>query len=208
MQKGKHKNGFTLVELLLALMITALVVTAVATLGSAMSSANNSTGNTAVKQAQLRYATIKIGEIIRNCRMICHLEENNFAIWRADDNSDGKLNLNELVYIGSDFEKDYLRIFEFYDDTRVLQISDIRPVVTGWDEYGCSTYRDTRLILQCENVQLAVDATPPWSKFASISFDIEESGVMRHYQITAALRCRAGHLLDEYGQFVFADDDE
>lgn len=208
MLKTKYKGGFTLAELLVALMVTAIVLAAAAALAFAMGSANDSTGDTAVKQAQLRYTTIKISDVLRNCRMICHLKENNFAIWRADDNGDGKLNLNELVYLGSNSDGNCVRIFEFYDDTRVLQISDIWPLVTGWLNYGCSTYRDTKLILQCENVQLAVDATPPWSKFASISFDIKENGVMHHYQITAALRSWAGHLLDEYGNLVFSDDDE
>jgi len=208
MRKTRYNNGFTLAELLIALMVTSIVLAAVATLGSAMGSANDSTGDIAVKQAQIRFATIKIKELIGNCRMICHLEENNFAIWRADDNGDGCINLNELTYLGSYYDKSCVRTWEFYNDSRLLDIDYIWPLLTGWTNYGCFTYRYKSLIPECENVELAVDTTPPWSKFASISFDIEENGVMHHYEITAALRGWAGHLIDDNGDFIFSDDDE
>jgi prepilin-type N-terminal cleavage/methylation domain-containing protein len=208
MRKTRYKSGFTLAELLIALMVTSIVLAAVATLAFAMGSANDSAGDIALKQAQIRFATIKIRDLIGNCRMICHLEENNFAIWRADDNGDGCINLDELIYIGSDNNRDYVRIFEFYGDDRVLGIGDIKPLLTEWNDYGCPTYRFNKLIPECENVTLAVYTAPPWSKFASISFDIEENDVSHHYEITAALRAWAGHLIDDNGDFIFSDDDE
>ncbi len=208
MRKTGYNNGFTLAELLIALVVTSIVLAAAAALASALGSANDSTGDIAVKQAQIRFATVKIRELIGNCRMICHLEENNFAIWRADDNDDSCINLDEVTYLGSYYDKSYVRIFEFYDDSRVLDIDDIEPLPSGWSNYGCYTYRYSKLIPECENVTLAVDTTPPWSKFASISFDIEENGVMHHYEITAALRGWAGHLIDDSGGFDFYDDDD
>jgi len=206
MRKTRCNNGFTLAELLVALMVTSIVLAAVAALSFAMSSANDSTGDIAVKQAQIRFATVKIRDLISNCRMICHLEENNFAIWRADDNADGYINLDELTYLGSDYDKSYVRTLEFYNDSRVLDIAGILPLSSGLGEYAW--YRSQKIIPECENVELAVDTAPPWSKFARISFDIEENGVMHHYEITAALRAWAGHLINDYGDFIFADDDE
>lgn len=206
MRITKHNNGFTLAELLIALLVTSIVLAAIATLSFAIGSANDSTGDIAVKQAQIRFATVKIRDLIGNCKMICHLEENNFTIWRADDNADGCINLDELTYLGSDNDTNYIQILEFYNDNRVLDIAGILPLSSGLGEYGL--YRSQKLIPECENVQLAVDATPPWSKFASISFDIEENGIMHHYEITAALRCWAGHLINDSGGFIFSDDDE
>lgn len=208
MRKTGYNNGFTLAELLIALVVTSIVLAAVATLSSALGSANDSTGDIAVKQAQIRFATVKIRELIGNCRMICHLEENNFAIWRADDNDDSYINLDELTYLGSYYDRSFVRIFEFYGDSRVLDIDDIKPFLSEWTDYGCYTYLYKKLIPKCENVTLTVDTTPPWSKFASISFDIEENGVMHHYEITAALQAWAGHLIDDNGNFKFWDDDD
>jgi len=158
MRKTRCNNGFTLAELLVALMVTSIVLAAVAALSFAMSSANDSTGDIAVKQAQIRFATIKIRDLITNCRMICHLEENNFAIWRADDNADGYINLDELTYLGSDYDKSYVRTLEFYNDSRVLDIAGILPLSSGLGEYAW--YRSQKIIPECENVELAVTAGP------------------------------------------------
>ena len=51
-------------------------------------------------------------------------------------------------------------------------------------------------------------ALPPTKrKFVSISFELVENGVVRQYQINAALRAWAGHLLNDSGEIVNSDDD-
>jgi len=59
MRGTKYENGFTFVELLIAMVVTSIVLTAVATLAYAMGTANDSSNDTAVKQAHghfgLRY---------------------------------------------------------------------------------------------------------------------------------------------------------
>ena len=201
------RKGLTLVELLVAMMVTSIILGCVGSLAYAMSRTNEDGEDMAEKQAHLRSATMRITDLIRHCRLICTLEENNISIWRADDNGDGRINLDELVYIGSDLDRDYVRVFEFYDDTRVLELNEIKPIVTGWSSYGSSTYRYTNWIPDCQNVVVAVDETPPLSKTAYISFDMEEGGVLHHYQITASLRSWAEHLLNDSGTIV-TDDDE
>ena len=56
MMINRHNNGkgFTLVELLVALMVTSIILAAVATLAFAMGSVKDSTDDTSSKQAQLR----------------------------------------------------------------------------------------------------------------------------------------------------------
>jgi len=203
-----RRKGLTLVELLVAIMVTSIILGCVGSLAYAMSYTSENGENIAEKQAHLRSATMRISDLIRHCRLICTLEENNISIWRADDNGDGRINLDELVYIGSDFDRDYVRVFEFYDDNRVLNLDEIKPMVTGWSNYGCGSFRYTRWIPDCHNVVVAVDAQPPLSKTAYISFDMEEGGVLRHYQITASLRGRAGHLLNNSATAIVTDDDE
>jgi len=63
------------------------------------------------------------------------------------------------------------------------------------------------MIPQCSNVRFRLDASPPNSKFVSISFDLSENRVVRQYQISAALRAWAGNLLDASGNIVTEDDD-
>ena len=199
-------NGFTLAELLVGLLVTSIVLAAATTLAFALGSVDDYLGDTARKQAQLRYATLKVSDLIKNCKLICRLEENNLAIWCGDYNADGQINLNEMAYLGSDLSGNYLRLCTIFDDNRVVPIGEIKPFISGFSDYGISTYRETYLIPQCRNLQFLVDTGPPWTKFATISFDLEEDGNLHNYQISAAMRCHAGNVLNPSGA-INPDDD-
>ncbi len=205
-QYTARRKGFTLAELIVALTMTVVILTAITALTFAVGSANDVANDTNAKQAQLRYATIRITELIRHCKLICKLEENNIAIWRADDNNNDQINLSEIVYIGSGYDRNYVRILEFPNDNRGLTFGGIKPIVSGWMDYG-STYTYTMLIPECENVTVALDTAPPFSRFATISFDLEENGSMRHYQINASLRSSSENLLRSSGAIIVSDDD-
>ncbi len=198
----RYEKGFTLVELLVALVVTGIVLAAVATLAFAMGAANDVADDSSQKQAQVRYATLRISELIRHCKLICGTPGGDVAIWRADDNGNGQININELVYIERGTSGDYLRLCEFpSSDTSLVNLSDIETLSTS----GYSvTY--VPLVPQCSNVQFSFDAAPPNSRFMSISFDILENGIIRQYQISDTLRGWAGNLLDGSGNIVSDDD--
>ena len=199
-------GGFTLVELLVALVITSLILTAVATIAYALSAANDSTDDTAEKQAQVRYVTLRIGELIRHCKLICGVFEGNLALWRADDNGNSQINLNEVIYI--EHGSDGLRLCEFSSlGNSAIKRAHIDSLVSEWwlAYSGSTSY--TQLIPEASNVQFEFDEPAPASRFVSVSFDIVENGVSGHYQINAALRGWSGNLLDEAGEIVVGDDD-
>jgi prepilin-type N-terminal cleavage/methylation domain-containing protein len=199
----RYKKGFTLVELLVALVVTGIVLAAVATLAFAVGAANDVADDSSQKQAQVRYATLRISELIRHCKLICGTPGSDVAVWRADDNGNGQININELVYIERGTSEDYLRLCEFpSSDTSPVNLSDIETLSTS----GYSvTY--VPLVPQCSNVQFSFDAAPPNSRFMSISFDILENGIIRQYQISDTLRGWAGNLLDGSGNNIVSDDD-
>ena len=195
-------KGFTLVELLVALMVTSIVLSAVVTLAYALGAANDSSNDTSVKQARVRYATLRISELIRHCKLICNTASDDLGVWQADDNSDGQININELVYIEKGPAGDYLRLCELpSSDTSSVNLSDIETLATS--DYNV-TY--VTLIPQCSNVNFSFDVSPPNSNFVSISFDLTENDIIRQYQINATLRGWAGHLLDGSGNIVSDDD--
>ncbi len=202
MRDTRYKKGFTLVELLVALVVTGIVLAAVATLAFAVGAANDVADDSSQKQAQVRYATLRISELIRHCKLICGTPGGDLAVWRADDNGDGQVNINELVYIERGTGRDYLRLCEFpSSDTSPVNLSDIETLSTS----GYSvTY--VPLVPQCSNVQFSFDAAPPNSRLVSIAFDVLENDIVRQYQISAALRGWAGNLLDGSGNIVSDDD--
>jgi len=208
MKNNRYDKGFTLVELLVALVVASIVFTAVATLAYALGAANDSMGDTSRKQAQVRYATLRISELIRNCKLISKTGVTDIAIWVADDNGNKKININELAYIDAGANKDHIRLYKCNNSSNpAVALSEITTVGTSWwlGYYDSESY--TAIIPQCSNVQISCDAAGPRTKFVSISFDIVENGVVRRCQINAAVRGWSGHLLNAAYDTIVSDDD-
>jgi prepilin-type N-terminal cleavage/methylation domain-containing protein len=206
MRDTRYEDGFTLVELLVALIVVSIIFTAVATLAYTLGAVNDAANDMAEKQAQVRYATLRISELIRHCKLICGTPNNDLAIWREDVNDVGQININELVYIERDTNKDFLRLCEFpSSDTTRVNLSQVQTLSP--DNYSV---RRVLLIPQCSNVEFQFDVPPPHSRFVSISFDLVENGVAHQYQISAALRGWAGNLLseNEAGDVIVSSDDD
>jgi len=187
--RPKHNfNGFTLVELLVALMVTSIIFAAVATLAYALGTANDATDDRAEKQAQVRYASLRISELIKYSKLVYAASESEIVLWLDYDKDEHLDESTELVVIKKvGLENGDIQLCEFN--------SAPEPVV---------------LIRRCSNVQFRFDEPllPPMKrKFVSISFDLVENDVACQYQISAALRGWAGHLLNEAGDAIVSDDD-
>jgi prepilin-type N-terminal cleavage/methylation domain-containing protein len=197
------KRGFTLVELLLALVVTGILLAALTTLAFAVGSANDTTDDTIQKQMQIRFATLRVSELIRYCKLICTGPNNELAVWREDENDDGQININELVYIERGAGKDYLGLCEFpASDTSIVSLSDVQTILPS--NYSV-TY--VPLVPECADVEFALDTAPPYTKFVNVSFDMTEDAIVGQYEINAALCCWAGNLLDSTGSDIVSDDD-
>lgn len=212
LSSGSNRSGFTLVELLVALIVSSVVLTAVATLAYALSSANDSTNDTSRKQAQVRYTTLRISDLIRHCKLICFAGPDDFVVWRADDNpEDGQINASELVIIERGSSREYLQLCDFPDGgADPVALSDIHAYSTSWWLSLGLSIRPTPLIKQCSNVQFSFDVLPPplHTRFVNISFDLLENNISRQYQINAFVRGWAGNLLNEAGDGLVVSDDD
>jgi len=199
----RYKNGLTLIELLIAMIVTSIVLTAVVTLAYALDTANDFADDMSKEQAQIRFASLRVSDLIRHCKLICGTPGGELAVWRADD-GDGQININELVYIERGTGKNYLRLCEFpLNDTSPVTLSEIATLSTsGYD------VRYVPLIPECNNVEFYLDDpdSPPNSRLVSISFKVVENGITRQCQINATLRGWAGNLLDDGGNIVSDDD--
>jgi prepilin-type N-terminal cleavage/methylation domain-containing protein len=203
MQDKRYTSGLTLVELLVALVVASIVLTAAATLAFALGAANDATDDTSQKQAQVRFATLRISELVRHCKLVCGTLGSDLAVWRADDNGDGQININELVYIERGANADYLRLCEFpSSDASQIGLSEIETLSPGGYDV---TYMP--LIPQCRDVEFLFDVVPPRTKLLSISFGLTENNVARQYQINATLCGWAGNLLNDAADALVSDDD-
>jgi len=154
--------------------------------------------------------------LIKHCRLVCAAEAGDIVIWKADDEpANGRIDVLELAYLETGGNK--IRILEFTSCPSWLadsfrnepgQISSLQNDHNWWKETFISECSQVgpQLIPQCSNVQFTPDSAPPWSKSVNISFELYENGAARQYQISSALRCWAGHLLDGSGSIVSDDD--
>jgi len=205
---GFGSKGFTLVELLVALVVTSVILTAVVTLAHALGTVNDASDDTSQKQTQVRYATLRISELIRHCKLICGAPGDDLCIWRADDNGDNKINPTELVYIESGPERDYLQLLDFtWSASWNLTLSETQDINTKDALIVACDDRRTLLLPECSNVWFGFDEAAPMSRLVSISFELSENSIARQYQINASLRGWAGHLLNPAGDAIVSDDD-
>ena len=190
------------------MIVTSIIATAVVTLAYALDTANDVTDDMSRKQAQIRFAAIRVSELIRHSRLVCYAGTDDLAVWRADDDNDNQISISELVYIECGSAQDHLRLCEFTSsDKTAIDISMIGSFASNWWSAYSADDNYTNLMPQCSNVQFGFDELPPsQSEFVTISFDVVENGIARQCQINAALRGRAENLLDESGDIVSDDD--
>ena len=84
-----QKKGFTLAELLVALMVSSIVLAAVGTLSFAMGAANKSLEEANRAQVYSRFSTLSLRYTLRYGRQAFVTSDGYIAMWEADNNSDG-----------------------------------------------------------------------------------------------------------------------
>lgn len=205
----KNNKAFTLVELMVTLVITGILLSAVATLAFAMSSGSRAGADAAQSQAQLRLGTLRILDLIQNCRMILTASSTELAIWRSDDNGDGRINVNELVYLQCNGMQNTLSLTQFSSASNPEvtfssgSLSLAKVVMILWHNG-----KEVALLPDGTNVQFTCDVAPPLTQQVTISFGLPEDGISHGYEVTVTLRAWAGHLLNDTQDGLVAEDDD
>lgn len=204
-----RRRGLTLAELLVALVVTAIVLSAVATLAYALTSASQVGGDVAATQARLRQTTLRVLELLRHSRMVLTATETEVLLWRADDNADGRINVNELVFLDATADGDRLDLVQFSSSTNPevtfssgsLSMSRTELMT----EHGAEV---VSLLPVCRNVQFVCDVAPPATRRVTVAFELIDSEAAGRYEIDAALLAWAGHLLNDAGDGLVSEDDD
>lgn len=203
-RNNQNRAGFTTAELLVALSVCAIVFTAVASLAFAIGSANRYSEERSDHQMALRCATVRITDLVRRSVMAFDAPAGGIALWTGDNNDDGLINGSELVYIGTDAGGQSLLLLDFPGQSQSVTVGEIEAGTAKTDLISVTDERYMTLLPECSNVQLYL----PWPyTFVNIMFDLTENNTTTPYQICAALRCSADHLLDAAGEPDGEDDD-
>ena len=180
---GQFKgSGFTLVELLVALMVTAIILTAVTSLTYALGSAHKYTKQLSRKQSFLRYTTLQVVEQVRYSNLAVSSALGGVALWK-DDNADGIITGSEVSYIEPDATDTKLQLLVYPFSADVLTTADMQ---TGTDRALSAT-----MISGCSNIVFTLIAP----KQVNVAFDLTENEVTQSYNISAVLRSSDEHLI-------------
>lgn len=205
------RRGFTLAEMLMAMMVVGIILAAIATLAFALGSANDSADATSEIQSRIRYTTIRFGELVRNCRLICYNYGTEAAIWRADDNGDNKINPGELVYIETGTSNNQIKFLQFKPTgaaiSTILTLAAIGTSSTKETLKATCSPSYITFMGNCSSVTFTTDTAAPFSKKLNMFFGVTQKGVTQNYQCSAFLRAQAGYLLNSSGVIVSSDDD-
>ncbi|MBL7214464.1 MAG: prepilin-type N-terminal cleavage/methylation domain-containing protein [Phycisphaerae bacterium] len=200
--------GFTLVELMVALIVTSVVLSAVATLAYATCSAKEATDDMGREQAQLRQVSIRLSDLIKRSNQILRSYDWGFVLWQ-DKDADGNRDHGEHVIVYRYYEASAntyiiavrpLTEYEAcsYNSDRFFIWKDsdfdgsydwgerIRIVYTVWAPNAKDT--STELYKQCTNSEFQYD-----TRTVAIWFDMDDNGQTQRYSINADLR-----LSDDY----------
>jgi type II secretory pathway pseudopilin PulG len=223
MRIARHMTAFTLIELLVGLLITSIVLSAVATLAFALSVASRDAEDTSRVQTQVRHATLQIGELIRTSQLVCAAPGTDLVLWRADDQQNDRIDVNEIVYVEYDDASDSLKLWEFQveDSPTVLAalgLPETQPVLTILAQPQTKTallqayaagnqVRRTTLLDTCSDVTFTADHNPPYTRWLAISVELTDNGGVHPYEIEMTLRASATHLLSSDGSTLVSDDD-
>ena len=109
MKNKLRNNGFTLVELLMALVIASIVLAAVSTLAGAVTAADQITDQMGRQQSQLRQVSMRLTDLIRCSNAITTGSADGFQLWH-DNNHDGLMTANELTQVIRGLDKNTLTI--------------------------------------------------------------------------------------------------
>ena len=208
-QRTARRGGFTLVELLVALTVSSIVLTAVGTLAHAMSTAIEQTDEMGERQAEVRYSTMRLTELVRSSVRIWRVGY-SVVLWEGDSNDDGVINGEELTYIQTQAGGDILEIVTFPGQTQSVNVVGIESgsakVLWALDS---DKYSELSLLKQCSSVSFEVDPSQnnDSPRFVDIYFDITDNGVTSSYQICATRMGSADNLFDSDGDLVSGDDD-
>jgi prepilin-type N-terminal cleavage/methylation domain-containing protein len=218
---GSKQSGFTLIEVLVAMTVMSIILAAVATLASAMSNADRETSNMGIQQAQIRYTTMRLTELIRNASLIVPVNDPRvgFCVW-TDTDQDGRADGTELVYVEIDIAlasaeelaladgtqykttgQSGIEMLEFLTEGLTFTISEIEDATAR----STGTFRSTSVIPECYNAEVFIDND---RKFISMKFTVNENGRDIQYQMSGTRRCSAGHVLDSSGELIYPDTDD
>lgn len=205
--ENKIYRGFTLVELLVALMVSSIIFTAVASLVFAIGAANDSADEISTNQARVRFTTVRLHDLIKHAKMVTLSGADDLAIWKSDFDGDNEIDPAEIAFIETGSGRNHIRILEFpADASGSVALADIKSGSAKTSLIAMFNETSIEVIPQCSNVVFNPANVNEQDEFVCISFNLTEQSQVHYYQISSRLLCHADNIISG-GSIVTSDDD-
>ncbi len=161
-QKRKQVRGFTMAEMLVALMVASIILAAAATMAGALSAGKTANDQVSRNGAYLLQLQTRLSDLIMRANRVAGIDSQGLTLW-LDKNNNGLPDIaTEYVYVRTSATRDWIIISG-----------------TGFQE----NYK------QSSNVQFYLDnVDKALVKHITIKFDVIENGVPQTYTISGTLR--------------------
>jgi len=159
-RQDNRGRGFTLAELLIALMVGSIILAAAATLASATSCAKTATDQMGRNGAAVMQLQNRLSDLLIRANQVLYTSSSEYWLWH-DTNKDGNKTFSEYtrIYRGSSGQGLYIYI---------------------------AGSGKTERYAQCRNVRFAYNTS---KSFVTVWFDLTDNGVSQTYTVSGALRC-------------------
>ena len=195
------RGGFTLTELLLAIMITGIILSAVASLVFAVGRLWAHNGAADTISSYQHSVSQQMADLLRHSRLVLDVSNHRIGLWGCDLDHDGEIDVRELVEIRYDAQADRVERIQ-YDapagvhvlDASVFAASDGFSSVT--QPYGSYKHVAT-LARSVTRWEVSYNQPAPSTGTITVDFRIEEEAVERNSTFSATLRSRDADLAAE-----------
>jgi prepilin-type N-terminal cleavage/methylation domain-containing protein len=202
----KH-SGFTFVELMVALIVSSIIFSAIASLAYAVGAANDSSTEISTSQARIRFATVRIQQLLKEAKLITLSGSDDLAVWTSDLDNDNEIDPREVLFTETGSERNYIKFLDFpAASPGTVTLASLKDGSAKTSLVSLCNERRIEIIPNCSNVSFYPSNVSQQDDFVCISFDYPEENRTRHWQISSKLLCHADNLIN--GTNIESSDDD
>jgi prepilin-type N-terminal cleavage/methylation domain-containing protein len=164
-KKQKKQSGFTLVELLVAMMIVAIVLTAAATMAGALSAAKEANDQIGHDITTLLQIQTRLSDLVMRANEVTLCQASKLVLWH-DNNADGIAAVDGSEYTTIETDGTNLTIY------------------TNNNPANKEVYKN------CQLADVYGDEVTPDTKWVKIQFTMTAEGIAQTYSVRASLRAK------------------
>lgn len=186
MTSARKQSGFTLTELMVALIVASIILASVATLCQAMRRGQDAVSAIGRNQMKVRYATALIAGLIRESKWVWLTDTGNVAVWTADADRDSRIDAAEMVFLLNNTAQGKIQILDIPAGTDEFSEAQIQSGLAEGIVSGTSGHRLAALLTGCSSSVFQVQS----NRLVILAFNLAEEAGSRDYQICACRRNR------------------